>query len=96
MSGTAYGSIVLHVTPEYGASGGPLAKVRDGNRIRLSVAHRRLELLVDEDELSRRRSALKAETPRAKRATRGYAQLFDQHILQADEGCDFDFLRLAR
>ena len=95
MSGTAYGTIVLHIAPD-AASGGPLALVRNGDRIRLSVAHRRLELLVDEDELSRRRSALKAETPRAKRATRGYAQLYDQHILQADEGCDFDFLRLAR
>jgi dihydroxy-acid dehydratase len=86
MSGTAYGSIVLHVTPD-AASGGPLAKVRAGDRIRLSVADRRLDLLVTPEELARR-----AITPPAV-PTRGYARLYRQEILQADRGCDFDFLR---
>jgi dihydroxy-acid dehydratase len=89
MSGTAYGTIVLHVTPD-AASGGPLALVRNGDRIRLSVAERRLELLVDDAELERRRAALEP----VKRATaRGYQRLYDEQILQADEGCDFAFLR---
>jgi dihydroxy-acid dehydratase len=86
MSGTAYGSIVLHVTPD-AASGGPLAKVRAGDRIRLSVADRRLDLLVTPEELARR-----PITPSAV-PTRGYARLYRQEILQADRGCDFDFLR---
>jgi dihydroxy-acid dehydratase len=86
MSGTAYGSIVLHVTPD-AASGGPLAKVRAGDRIRLSVADRRLDLLVTPEELARR-----PITPPAV-PTRGYARLYRQEILQADRGCDFDFLR---
>jgi dihydroxy-acid dehydratase len=89
MSGTAYGTIVLHVTPD-AASGGPLGLVRDGDRIRLSVAGRRLELLVENGELERRRAALK----RVERApARGYQRLYDEQILQADEGCDFAFLR---
>jgi dihydroxy-acid dehydratase len=89
MSGTAYGTIVLHVAPD-AASGGPLALVRSGDRIRLSVAGRRVELMVDEAELSRRRSAL----VRPDRApARGYQRLYDEQILQADEGCDFAFLR---
>jgi dihydroxy-acid dehydratase len=86
MSGTAYGSIVLHVTPD-AASGGPLAKVRDGDRIRLSVAARRIDLLVAPDELARRRV-----TP-PPMPERGYAQLYRREILQADRGCDFNFLR---
>jgi dihydroxy-acid dehydratase len=86
MSGTAYGSIVLHVTPD-AASGGPLAKVRTGDRIRLSVKERRLDLLVAPEELSRRRLA---PPPLPER---GYARLYRQEILQADRGCDFDFLR---
>ncbi|HEV8677866.1 MAG TPA: dihydroxy-acid dehydratase, partial [Stellaceae bacterium] len=86
MSGTAYGSIVLHVTPD-SASGGPLAKVENGDRIRLSVKERRIDLLVAPDELARR-SAAPAPIPE-----RGYARLYRREILQADKGCDFDFLR---
>jgi dihydroxy-acid dehydratase len=89
MSGTAYGTIVLHVAPD-SASGGPLGLVRSGDRIRLSVAQRNLSLLADDAELDRRRSAL----PAAKRpAARGYQRIYDENILQADEGCDFSFLR---
>ena len=86
MSGTAYGSIVLHVTPD-AASGGPLAKVRNGDRIHLSVADRRLDLLVAPEELARR----PVTPPRV--PERGYARLYRQEILQADRGCDFNFLR---
>jgi dihydroxy-acid dehydratase len=93
MSGTAFGTIVLHVTPE-AAAGGPLALVRTGDVIRMSVSGRRLDLLVDESELSRRREQA---APGAGRPTeaRGYRRLYLEHVLQADEGCDFDFLRLA-
>lgn len=87
MSGTAYGAIVLHVAPE-AAVGGPLALVRNGDRIRLSVAERRLDLLVDEAELETRHKTLPAQ-PAVKR--RGYDRLYDEHVLQADEGVDFDF-----
>jgi dihydroxy-acid dehydratase len=86
MSGTAYGSIVLHVTPD-AASGGPLARVRDGDRIRLSVRERRLDLLVASEELARR------PLSPPPRPARGYARLYHDQILQADRGCDFDFLR---
>src|ERR671934_654050 len=86
MSGTAYGSIVLHVTPD-AASGGPLAKVRNGDRIRLSVKERRIDLLVAPEELARRKTA---PVPMPER---GYARLYRREILQADRGCDFDFLR---
>ncbi|MFI4947626.1 MAG: dihydroxy-acid dehydratase [Alphaproteobacteria bacterium] len=86
MSGTAYGSIVLHVTPD-SASGGPLAKVRNGDHVRLSVRERRIDLLVPPDELARRKAA-PAPMPE-----RGYARLYRREILQADRGCDFDFLR---
>jgi dihydroxy-acid dehydratase len=91
MSGTAFGTIVLHVTPE-AAIGGPLALVRNGDRIRLDVEARRLDLLVDEAELEARRSAWVAPAAPAG-AERGYARLFQETVLQADEGCDFDFLR---
>jgi dihydroxy-acid dehydratase len=91
MSGTAYGTIVLHVSPE-AAVGGPLALVRDGDRIRLSVSDRRLDLLVDDAELARRRAAM--PRPSAPPA-RGYAKLYMDHVLQAEHGCDFDFLRKA-
>jgi len=89
MSGTAFGTVVLHVSPE-AAAGGPLALVRNGDRIAISVAKRSIDLLVDERELGRRRQAAvrAAEPPR-----RGYARLYAEHVLQADEGCDFDFLR---
>jgi len=86
MSGTAYGSIVLHVTPD-AASGGPLAKVRNGDRIRLSVAQRRLDLLVGPEELAARPVAAPPIPER------GYARLYRREILQADRGCDFNFLR---
>jgi len=86
MSGTAYGSVVLHVTPD-AASGGPLAKVRNGDHIRLSVAERRLDLLVTPEELARRPTAPPAMPDR------GYAKLYRREILQADRGCDFNFLR---
>jgi dihydroxy-acid dehydratase len=89
MSGTAYGTIVLHITPE-SAIGGPLAMVRNGDRIRLSVKNRRVDLLVDDAELARRKSAWKAPVDRP---SRGYAQLYMDHVLQATDGCDFDFLR---
>jgi dihydroxy-acid dehydratase len=89
MSGTAFGTIVLHVTPE-AAAGGPLAHVRSGDRIRLSVKERRLDLLVDPPELARRAGSAAAATPRP---SRGYRRLYAEHVLQADEGCDFDFLR---
>jgi dihydroxy-acid dehydratase len=88
MSGTAFGTVVLHVSPE-AAVGGPLALARSGDRIRLSVSKRRIDLLVNEDELGRRRSALKARPKPA----RGYARLYAEHVLQAEHGCDFDFLR---
>jgi dihydroxy-acid dehydratase len=91
MSGTAFGTIVLHVTPE-AAIGGPLGLVRSGDRIRLSVAGRRLDLLVSEDELARRRAASPAARPAP---ARGYARLYHEHVLPADRGCDFDFLRAS-
>src|SRR5579862_236778 len=86
MSGTAYGSIVLHVTPD-AASGGPLAKVRNGDRIRLSVEGRSIDLMVPPDELARRPAPLPPVPER------GYARLYRREILQADKGCDFNFLR---
>jgi len=91
MSGTAFGTIVLHITPE-SAVGGPLALVRTGDMIRLDVAKRSIDLLVDEAELARRLAALAPATS-PEWAKRGYAYLFNETILQADEGCDFDFMR---
>jgi dihydroxy-acid dehydratase len=88
MSGTAYGTVVLHVAPD-AASGGPLALARTGDRIRLSVKDKRLDLLVDEGEIKRRRAAWRPPPLPA----RGYARLYAERILQADRGCDFDFLR---
>lgn len=90
MSGTAYGTIVLHVAPEAHV-GGPLALVRTGDRILISVSGRRLDLLVDEKEL-RRRSRDWAPPPTADEARRGYGLLHAREILQADAGCDFRFL----
>jgi len=89
MSGTAFGTIVLHVTPD-AASGGPLALVKSGDRIRLSVKARRIDLAVEEAELRRRAAAAK---PAAPPPARGYARLYAQEILGADEGCDFAFLK---
>ena len=91
MSGTAFGTIVLHITPE-SAVGGPLALVRNGDMIRLDVAHRSIDLLVDDAELQKRQAALAPPTT-PDWAKRGYAHLFNETILQADEGCDFDFMR---
>ncbi|GAN81552.1 IlvD/Edd family dehydratase [Acidocella aminolytica] len=91
MSGTAFGTIVLHIAPE-ASVGGPLAWVQSGDQIMLDVPRRRLELLVDEAEFSRRRAAWET-TPRRELPRRGYARLYETAVLQADEGCDFDFLR---
>lgn len=91
MSGTAYGTCVLHVSPE-SFVGGPLALVETGDLIELDVSGRRLELRVSEEALAERRSKWE---PRAFPATRGYEQLFAQHVTQAHEGCDFDFLHGA-
>lgn len=88
MSGTAYGTCVLHVAPESHA-GGPLALVRTGDSIELDVPNRRLQLLVDEAKLERRRAAWKPPKPHY---GRGYGALFARHATQANEGCDFDFL----
>jgi dihydroxy-acid dehydratase len=88
MSGTAYGACVLHVAPE-SAVGGPLALVRDGDRIQLDVPGRRLQLHVSDEELARRRAEWR---PRESIYPRGYGWLYSHHITQANEGCDFDFL----
>jgi len=94
MSGTAAGTIVLHVTPE-AALGGPLALARSGDRIALSVSRRSLQLLVDERELARRRQALPPASPREE-DERGYRSLFLRTVMPADAGCDFDFLRATK
>lgn len=92
MSGTAYGTVVLHTTPE-AAAGGPLALVRNGDLITLDVAARRLHLHVDEAELERRRAAWSPPPPPM---DSGYWKLYVDHVLQADEGADLDFLRGMR
>jgi dihydroxy-acid dehydratase len=91
MSGAAFGTVILHVTPE-AAQGGPLAVVRSGDRIRLSVGQKRVDLLVDEATLASRLAARPAPGPVARR---GYDWLYHAHVLQATEGCDFDFMRPA-
>ena len=93
MSGTAFGTIVLHVTPD-AASGGPLGLVRNGDRIRLSVKERRIDLLVDDAELKKRVAPVHPATP--EKPTRGYSKLYARAILGADDGCDFAFLRPQR
>jgi dihydroxy-acid dehydratase len=90
MSGTAFGTIVLHITPE-SAAGGPLGAVESGDMIRLDVASRRIDVLIDDAELDARMKRLAAK-PRLARPERGYARLYHDAVLQADEGCDFDFL----
>jgi dihydroxy-acid dehydratase len=87
MSGTAFGTVVLHVTPE-AAAGGPLALVRDGDMITLDAGGRRLNLEVDDAELAKRRATWKPPAVPA----RGYARLYAERVSQADKGCDFDFL----
>ena len=88
MSGTSYGACVLHVAPE-SFIGGPLALVRDGDVIELDIPARRLSVNVSDDELARRRAAWRKPPPRY---ARGYGRLFSEHVSQANEGCDFDFL----
>jgi dihydroxy-acid dehydratase len=88
MSGTAFGTIVLHVSPE-AAVGGPLALVQNGDRIRLSAREKRIDLLVDAATLARRAAEY---TPQVYRPQRGYARLYSDHVTSATEGCDFDFL----
>ncbi|HLS68716.1 MAG TPA: dihydroxy-acid dehydratase [Kiloniellales bacterium] len=94
MSGTAFGTVVLHISPE-AAEGGPLSLVEDGDRIRLDAAAGRLELLVEEQELATRRQG-QASAPRHPRSNRGYMKLFLQEVTQAPEGCDFQFLQAPR
>ena len=88
MSGTSYGACILHAAPE-AFVGGPLALVKTGDMVRVSVAARSLDMLVDDSELAARKAAWQAPTPRYER---GYGVMFARHIKQADEGCDFDFL----
>ena len=88
MSGTSYGGCLLHCAPE-AAVGGPLALVRTGDRIAIDVPARRIHLEVSDEELARRRAAWQAPAPRWQR---GYGWMFSRHVLQADQGCDFDFL----
>jgi len=92
MSGTAFGTIVLHVTPE-SAIGGPLAQVRNGDRIRLSVARRELSLLVSDEEMTQRKIDNPVIAPTGER---GYRKLFLATVTQADKGVDFDFLAAPR
>ena len=92
MSGTAYGTVVLHTVPE-AAAGGPLALVQNGDQITLDVAGRRLHLHVSDEELARRRTTWKPPTPRL---DSGYWKLYTDTVLQADEGADLDFLRGKR
>ncbi|WP_057462440.1 dihydroxy-acid dehydratase [Pseudovibrio sp. POLY-S9] len=89
MSGTAFGTIVLHVTPEADL-GGPLALVQNGDRIRLSTKAKSIDLLVSEEELERRRAAFTSPNPEP---ARGYKQLYHNTVLPATKGCDFDFLQ---
>jgi dihydroxy-acid dehydratase len=88
MSGTSYGACVLHVAPE-SFVGGPLALVKTGDEIEVDVAKRLLHLHVSNEEMGRRRAAWVAPAPRYER---GYGRMFQEHIGQADDGCDFDFL----
>jgi dihydroxy-acid dehydratase len=91
MSGTAFGTIVLHISPE-SAVGGPLGLVRTGDRIRLDTAARRIDLLIDAAELAARRSTWQPPPARAEDA-RGYRRLFLESVEQAEHGCDFTFLK---
>src|SRR5437868_11453677 len=88
MSGTSYGACILHVSPE-SFVGGPLAFVETGDAIEVDVPARRIHLVVSDEEMARRKAAW---TPPPKRYERGYGAMFSEHIGQADEGCDFDFL----
>jgi len=88
MSGTSFGTVILHVTPE-AAIGGPLALVKDGDLVRLDVLGRRIDLMVDEEELERRREEWR---PPVSQHSRGWPALYQQHVLDAAHGCDFDIL----
>ena len=88
MSGTSYGACILHVSPE-SALGSPLALVEDGDLIELDVEARKLDLLVESDELEERKNRWKAPESRYRR---GFARLYQEHVSQANLGCDFDFL----
>jgi dihydroxy-acid dehydratase len=89
ISGTSFGTIVVHISPE-SAVGGPLAIVQEGDEIELDIAGRRLELHVPDAEIKKRQNDWRPSPPHYER---GYGKMFLEHILQADEGCDFDFLR---
>ena len=89
MSGTSYGACVLHISPE-SFVGGPLALVKNGDMISVDVPARTINLDISEEELARRKAAWKAPEPKYER---GYGWMFSKHIQQANEGCDFDFLR---
>jgi dihydroxy-acid dehydratase len=89
ISGTSFGTIVVHISPE-SAVGGPLGVVREGDEIELDISGRRLELHVADAEIKKRQNDWRPSTPHY---TRGYGKMFLEHILQADEGCDFDFLQ---
>ncbi|SDG06894.1 dihydroxy-acid dehydratase, partial [Paraburkholderia phenazinium] len=89
MSGTSYGACVLHVAPE-SFIGGPFALVQDGDLIELDVPQRRLNVLVSDEELARRKAAWVEPQPRF---TRGYGAMHQVHVMQANKGCDFDFLQ---
>jgi len=91
MSGTAFGTIVLHVSPE-AAIGGPLSLVRNGDRIRISVSNKRIDLLVDEKELNKRRSEWVSDLEEPENM-RGYNKLYATEVTQAEQGCDFEFLK---
>ena len=90
MSGTAFGTVILHVAQE-AAEGGPLAIVRTGDTISLDVEQRRIDLMIDEAEFRQRLDMAAAAMPH-RQESRGYARLYADHVMQADEGCDFDFL----
>jgi len=89
MSGTAYGTVVVHISPE-SSTGGTLALVKTGDMIELNVEKRSLTLIVPEEELKKRRSTMVTLKPVA---DRGYVSMFIKHVEQADKGCDFDFLK---
>ena len=89
MSGTSFGTVVLHPAPE-AAVGGPMAIVREGDMIKLSVSERRLDLLISDQEIQAR---LSHWSPKKSEHVRGFPRLYIDHVLQADQGCDFDFLR---
>jgi dihydroxy-acid dehydratase len=91
MSGTAYGTIVLHVSPE-AAAGGPLSLVKNGDRVKISIANKRIDLLVSPEELASRQAEFLEKSKNRQRATRGYEALYANHVQQAELGCDFDFL----